>query len=349
MPALCSLPLSLVTCPQAYSIFILSHLWGVSCHLLCQYLLCSGYIIAHIFLFVHILNTPLQIYILLPAYISFFAHIFSAYTCLLSFSIPTPPFSLAYRLSPVLWPTFCNPTRATPVLNPLLHLRAPPHCPLQLLQIILHSSCPSPQLHPLPPAWLPSNIMIVENSCLSLTTASSRCQSFKYGAKRPNCPSSLKQLIPKIESNWFSSPSALHPLLIGSMKMNPCSEPSPGQTSFRSSRKLLSLLDGTWITIFRSMVNIKQPSSQLFVKWMNDIQGANFSLTNTHFHKNATVLRAHLESYISDDLAEFLASLSKNKRDCIDALKNLKECIRKITFGVRATWILYICSCPLSF
>ena len=95
--------------------------------------------------------------------------------------------------------------------------------------------------------------------------------------------------------------------------------------NFFSELKKTTLTPGWDFTIFRSMVNIKQPSSQSFAKWMNDIWGANFSLTDTRFHKNAATLRAHLESHISDDLAKFLASLSKNERDRIDTLENLEE------------------------
>jgi len=61
------------------------------------------------------------------------------------------------------------------------------------------------------------------------------------------------------------------------------------------------------------MINIKQPKDESFPKWMNKVRGANFSLTSTRFHKNATALHAHLESHISDDLTDYLASLPKHE------------------------------------
>ena len=78
------------------------------------------------------------------------------------------------------------------------------------------------------------------------------------------------------------------------------------------------------------MVNINQPATQSFAKWMNDVRGANFSLSDTRFHKNSAALRAHLESHISDDLTDFFASLSNTERERIDALDDLEEWLCEI-------------------
>jgi hypothetical protein len=73
------------------------------------------------------------------------------------------------------------------------------------------------------------------------------------------------------------------------------------------------------------MVNVKQPRNETFCTWMNGIRDANFSLSDTCFHKNAVVLHAHLESLILDDLADFIALLTKNERDRVDAIEDLEE------------------------
>jgi len=64
---------------------------------------------------------------------------------------------------------------------------------------------------------------------------------------------------------------------------------------------------------------------------MNGVRGANFSLTDTRFHKNAVALCTHLKSHLSDDLADFIASLTKNKRDRIEAIIDLEEWLRELT------------------
>jgi hypothetical protein len=89
--------------------------------------------------------------------------------------------------------------------------------------------------------------------------------------------------------------------------------------------KKTALTPGWDVDIFCTMVNIKQPTTLSFEKWMNDIRGANFSLFNTRFHKDTVALRAHLESHIWDDLADHIMTLTKNERDRIDALDELGD------------------------
>jgi hypothetical protein len=43
----------------------------------------------------------------------------------------------------------------------------------------------------------------------------------------------------------------------------------------------------------------------------------------------------HLESYISDDLVDYLASLTKNERDRIDSLEDLEEWLHEMMAGSR--------------
>jgi len=78
------------------------------------------------------------------------------------------------------------------------------------------------------------------------------------------------------------------------------------------------------------MINIKQPKDESFPKWMNEVHGANFSLTGTRFHKNSATLRSHLESHISDDLTDNLASLSKHERDRIDSLVDHEDWLHEM-------------------
>ncbi len=94
--------------------------------------------------------------------------------------------------------------------------------------------------------------------------------------------------------------------------------------------KKTALTPGWDVSIFRTMINIKQPTSQSFAKWMNEVRGANFSLSDTCFHKNAAALRAHIESHISDNLADYLASLTKNEHDRIEALEDLEEWLHEM-------------------
>ena len=99
---------------------------------------------------------------------------------------------------------------------------------------------------------------------------------------------------------------------------------------FMVQLKKNALTPGWDVTIFRTMVNIKQPSTQSFAKWMNDVRGANFSLTDTRFHKDSEALRAHLESHISDDLADHLDTLTKSERDRINAIVELEDWLREM-------------------
>ncbi len=99
---------------------------------------------------------------------------------------------------------------------------------------------------------------------------------------------------------------------------------------FMTQLKKTALTPGWDVTIFRTMINIKQPTSQSFAKWMNEVRGANFSLSDTCFHKNTAALRAHIESHISNDLADYLASLTKNEHDRTEALEDLEEWLHKI-------------------
>jgi len=101
-------------------------------------------------------------------------------------------------------------------------------------------------------------------------------------------------------------------------------------TDFMTQLKKTALTPGWDTAVFRTMVNIKQPKTVSFCAWMNGIRGANFSLSDTRFHKDAIALRAHLESHISDDLADYLASLSKNERDRVEAIKDLEEWLREM-------------------
>jgi hypothetical protein len=96
-------------------------------------------------------------------------------------------------------------------------------------------------------------------------------------------------------------------------------------TDFMTQLKKTALTPGWDVDIFRTMVNVKQPTTLSFEKWMNDIRGANFSLSDTRFHKDTVALRAHLESHISDDLADHIATLTKNERDRIDTLVELGD------------------------
>jgi hypothetical protein len=99
---------------------------------------------------------------------------------------------------------------------------------------------------------------------------------------------------------------------------------------FISQLKKTALTPGWDTAIFRTMINIKQPKSESFSKWMNGIRGANFSLSDTRFHKDAASLRAHLENLISDDLADYLGSLTKNERDRVEAINDLQEWLREM-------------------
>jgi hypothetical protein len=101
-----------------------------------------------------------------------------------------------------------------------------------------------------------------------------------------------------------------------------CALPWP---EFIAQLKKMPLTPGWDNIVFRSMVNMRQPRNESFCNWMNGIRGANFSLTDTHFHKDAVALRAHLESDMSDDLANFIASLTKNERDHVEAIQDLEE------------------------
>ena len=67
---------------------------------------------------------------------------------------------------------------------------------------------------------------------------------------------------------------------------------------FMAQLKKTALTPGWDTVVFRTMVNIKQPKTEPFSSWMNGIRGANFSLSDTHFHKDAVSLRAHIESHI---------------------------------------------------
>jgi len=99
---------------------------------------------------------------------------------------------------------------------------------------------------------------------------------------------------------------------------------------FITQLKKTALTPGWDNSVFRTMVNLKQPRNESFCTWMNGVRGANFSLTDTRFHKNAVALRAHLESHLSDDLADFIASLTKNERDRIEAIEDLEEWLREL-------------------
>ena len=99
---------------------------------------------------------------------------------------------------------------------------------------------------------------------------------------------------------------------------------------FMAQLKKTALTPGWDVTIFHMMINVKQPSNLSFAKWMNEVRGANFSLTNTRFQKKSAALCTHLESHISDDLADYLASLTKNECDCIDAIDDLEEWLHKM-------------------
>jgi len=94
---------------------------------------------------------------------------------------------------------------------------------------------------------------------------------------------------------------------------------------FMAQLKKTALTPGWDMVVFWTMVNIKQLRTEPFCLWMNGIRGVNFSLSDTRFHKDAVSLRAHLESHISDDLADFLALLSKNEHDRVEAIKDLEE------------------------
>ena len=100
---------------------------------------------------------------------------------------------------------------------------------------------------------------------------------------------------------------------------------------FMTQLKKIALTPGWDLTIFRTMINIKQPATQSFTKLMNEVRGANFSLSNTRFHKDSAALRTHLESHISHDLADYLASLPNNERERIDSLADLEEWLREMT------------------
>ncbi len=99
---------------------------------------------------------------------------------------------------------------------------------------------------------------------------------------------------------------------------------------FITQLKRTALTPGWDNAVFRSMVNVKQPRNETFCVWMNGIRGANFSLSDTRFHKDAVALRAHLESLISDDLADFISSLSKNERDRVEAIEDFEEWLREL-------------------
>ena len=94
--------------------------------------------------------------------------------------------------------------------------------------------------------------------------------------------------------------------------------------------KKTALTPGWDNAVFRTMVNVKQPRNESFCIWMNGVRGANFSLSDTRFHKDAVALRAHLESLISDDLADFISSLSKNERDRVEAIDDFEEWLREL-------------------
>ena len=94
---------------------------------------------------------------------------------------------------------------------------------------------------------------------------------------------------------------------------------------FIAQLKKTALTPGWDNVVFRSMVNVRQPRNESCCNWMNGVRGANFSLTNTCFHKDAIALHAHLESHMSDDLADFIASLTKAERDRVQAIVNLEE------------------------
>ena len=100
---------------------------------------------------------------------------------------------------------------------------------------------------------------------------------------------------------------------------------------FMAQLKKTALTPGWDLAIFHTMINVKQPINLSFTKWMNEVRGANFSLSDTRFHKNPAALRSHLESHISDDLADYLASLTKNKCDHIDAIEELEEWLCEMT------------------
>ena len=94
--------------------------------------------------------------------------------------------------------------------------------------------------------------------------------------------------------------------------------------------KKTALTPGWDTVVFRTMVNIKQPKTEPFCSWMNGIRGTNFSLTDARFHKDAIALHSHLKSHISDDLVDFLASLSKNEHDRVESIKDLEEWLREM-------------------
>ncbi len=100
---------------------------------------------------------------------------------------------------------------------------------------------------------------------------------------------------------------------------------------FMTQLKKTALTPGCDTVVFRTMVNIKQPKNTSFCSWMNGIRGANFSLSDTRFHKDADSLHSHIESHVSDDLADFFASLTKNERDRVEAITDLEEWLREMT------------------
>lgn len=92
----------------------------------------------------------------------------------------------------------------------------------------------------------------------------------------------------------------------------------------------MALTPGWDVAVFRLMVNVKQPKNKSFAKWMNGIRGANFSLSDTRFHKDAAALQSHLESLISDDLVDYLSSMTKAERDRVEAIEDFEDWLREM-------------------